>query len=136
MEFRNVALWQEHHFIVVSFTVTEISSYSCNTYMFQNGCFSDTRNTHEKQYCQLSLLSATSTNNVWSEQQLSTYKHSGIVPSFKTFIEKNQILKSERTLCQDLVPNYGKRYQPSCAHFQNTNSNLIFVRHIAWYIGD
>ena len=24
--------------------------------------------------------------------------------------------------------NYGMRYQPSCAHFQNTNSNLIFVQ--------
>ena len=27
------------------------------------------------------LLSATSRNNIWREQQLSTYKHSGIVPS-------------------------------------------------------
>ena len=42
---------------------------------------------------------------------------------------KNRILKSKKTLSRDLVPNYGMRYRPSCAHFQNTNSNLIFVHH-------
>ena len=36
-------------------------------------------------------------------------------------------MKSKKPLSRDLVPNYGMRYRPSCAHFQNTHSNLIFV---------
>ena len=37
-------------------------------------------------------------------------------------------MKSKKTLSQDLVPTYGMRYRPSCAHFQNTNSKLINIR--------
>ena len=82
-------------------------------------------------------MSATSRNNVWLEKQLSTYKHSFLVYihtalgrlHLKTFIKKIESWNKKKTLSRDLVPNYGMRYRPSCAHFQNTNSNLIFVSH-------
>ena len=54
----------------------------------------------------------------------------------QNFYRKKSNLEIKKTLSQDLVPNYGMRYQPSCAHFQNTNSNLIYSCIIAWYIGD
>ena len=52
----------------------------------------------------------------------------------QNFYRKKSNLEIKRTLSQDLVSNYGMRYQTSCAHFQNTNSNLIFVHHclICW----
>ena len=37
----------------------------------------------------------------------------------------------KKLFLETLVPNYGMWYWPSCAHFQNTNSNVIFVI-IAW----
>ena len=49
------------------------------------------------------------------------------------YIKKSNLEIKKKTFSQDLVPNYGMRYQPSCTHFQNTNSNLIFVRHCLIY---
>ena len=51
----------------------------------------------------------------------------------QNFYRKKLNLEIKKTLSQDLVPNYGMRYQPSCAHFQNTNSNLIFMHHCLIY---
>ena len=51
----------------------------------------------------------------------------------QNFYRKKLNLEIKKTLSQDLVPNYGLRYQPSWAHFQNTNSNLIFVHHCLIY---
>ena len=47
--------------------------------------------------------------------------------------KKIESWNKKKPLSQDLVPNYGMKYRPSCAHFQNTNSNLIFVRHCLIY---
>ena len=49
------------------------------------------------------------------------------------YIKKIESWNKKKTLSRDLVPNYGMRYRPSCAHFQNTNSNLIFVHHCLIY---
>ena len=51
----------------------------------------------------------------------------------QNFYIKKSNPEIKKTLSQDLEPNYGMRYQPSCAHFQNTNSNLIFVHHCLIY---
>ena len=50
------------------------------------------------------------------------------------YIKKSNLeIQIKKALSRDLVPNYGVRYRPSCAHFQNTNTNLIFVHHCLIY---
>ena len=67
----------------------------------------------------------------WHETPFFSFKEKTMrsvckLPCIET-MKLYRILKSKKTVSRDLVSSYGMRYRPSCAHFQNTNSNLIFV---------